>query len=171
MHLMKCENGHIYDRDKFRSCPHCSNIVLEATMMDMAAYSQMEMDTEIPESSLQEDYERIGRRKTVGMLICVSGVMQGDGFMLKEGENDIGRASNMDVALTQEVSISRKKHATIYYDEQNIEFTLKTVNDRNGVLCNGVPVRERKLQDRDELTIGKCKLVFVEAGSIWKMAE
>ena len=55
MHLMKCENGHIYDKDKFRSCPQCSNIVLEAAIMDRTAYSQADTDTEVPESSLQEN--------------------------------------------------------------------------------------------------------------------
>lgn len=167
MHLMKCENGHIYDKDKFRSCPQCSNIVLEAAIMDRTAYSQADTDTEVPESSLQENYDRIGRRKTVGMLVCVTGAMEGDGFLLKEGVNDIGRASNMDVALTQEVSVSRKKHATIHYDNEKNSFTLRVMKDREDVLCNGNPVTECELQDYDEVTIGECKLVFVNAGKIW----
>ena len=167
MHLMKCENGHIYDRDKFRSCPQCSDIVLKVTSMDRTAYNQTDTDTEVPESSLQENYERIGRRKTVGMLVCVTGVMEGDGFLLKEGVNDIGRASNMDVALTQEVSVSRKKHATITYDNEKKSFTLKVMNERMDVLCNGIPIAECELHNHDELTIGECQFVFVDAGVIW----
>ncbi len=167
MHLIKCDNGHIYDTDKFRSCPHCSNIVLENMMFNMAALPQNEADTEIPESSVQDNYERIGRRKTVGMLVCTEGDMQGEGFFLKEGENVIGRASNMDVALTQEVSISRKKHAVIYYDDSDASFTLQVLNDKTNVLCNEAAITECKLQNYDELTIGRCKLVFVSVANIW----
>lgn len=167
MQLIKCDSGHIYDKDKFRSCPHCSNIVLETTLMDITTGSQEQADTEIPELSLQNNYERISRRKTVGMLLCTQGDMKGDGFFLKEGENVIGRASNMDVALTQEVSISRKKHAVIYYDDNDLSFTLKVINTKTEVFCNGKSVTECTLKNNDELVIGQCKLVFINVANLW----
>lgn len=172
MHLLKCENGHIYDSDKFRSCPHCSKVMLDVFATDTYGLNQSEVDTEIPPEEIQGSYERIGMRKTVGMLICVEGEMSGEGFLLKEGDNSIGRASNMDVALTREVTISRKEHAVIHFDGDTGTFTLKAGKEEAAVLCNGKQIEtECTLQDRDELMLGECRLVFVEAGSVWQTVK
>jgi acetyltransferase-like isoleucine patch superfamily enzyme len=170
MHLLKCENEHIYDSDKFRTCPHCSRITFDAAGLDIYGLNQADVDTEIPGDELQENYERIAMRRTVGMLVCVEGAMLGEGFLLKEGENSIGRASNMDVALTREVTISRKEHAIIYYDRNTDSFTLTVGKEDAVVLCNDVWVKTNcRLQDRDELVLGECRLVFVEAGNVWQI--
>lgn len=168
MHLLKCEQGHIYDADKFRSCPHCSKIDIDLAVADTFGENQADVDTEIPPGEQLEEYERINIRKTVGMLVCVKGQMIGAGFLLREGENDIGRASNMDVALVREVTIPRKCSASICYNE-NREYILKVRKDKGEVFCNGKLVEsECVLKDRDELELGECKLVLIEAGSIWK---
>lgn len=168
MHLLKCENGHIYDTDKFRTCPHCSSIQLDLVTLDTVGQNQTDIETEIPESTLQENYERISRRKVVGLLICVEGEMLGEGFILREGENDIGRASNMDIPLTREVTISRKDHATIRYDKDNYTFTLQAGEGKTDVYCNGKQITEPySLGDRELIQIGDCQLIFIEAGSIW----
>jgi hypothetical protein len=104
------------------------------------------------------------------MLVCVEGAMLGEGFLLKEGENSIGRASNMDVALTREVTISRKEHAIIYYDQNTDSFTLTVGKEDAVVLCNDIWVKtDCRLQDRDELVLGECRLVFIEAGNVWQI--
>lgn len=170
MHLLKCENGHIYDTDKFRSCPHCFSIPTEyAAMCEGALENQSEVDTEIPEEKLRSQYEKLCRRKVVGMLVCVEGDMQGEGFLLREGENVIGRASNMDVALTQESTVSRKHHASIVCDVKEWSYTLTVKDAKKGVLVNGQGVEQAiALKNHDQLQLGDCKLIFVEAGEIWK---
>lgn len=168
MNLIKCENKHIYDGDKFRSCPHCSSIVMAPVPSAVTLEEQSEIDTNIPDLSQQEYYERSIWRKTVGMLICTEGNMRGAGFLLKEGENVIGRASNMDVALVREVSISRKHHATIWYEEESGEYYLEKTKNKSEVLCNQTSVTGRvTLQDRDKISIGDCCLVFIKAGDVW----
>ncbi len=168
MNLVKCENGHIYDGDKFRSCPHCSNVIPALMFAQEPEGAQGEIDTDIPEERQQEHYERIGRRKTMGMLICTKGKMRGAGFLLKAGENVIGRASNMDVALINEITVSRKHHTTIWCEEESGSFFLDGVDGKAGVFCNGVVVKDRcVLHDRDRITIGDCQLAFVEAGDVW----
>lgn len=105
----------------------------------------------------------------MGMLICIEGRMQGDAFLLKEGDNIIGRGSNMDVALTMEETISRQSHATIDYDEKKRVFTLSYDKERNDVLVNGRrPKPGRTLADRDKIQLGECKLILIEAGDIWE---
>lgn len=170
MHLLKCENGHIYDSDKFRSCPHCSTVHMEfAATVDDIGDNQADVDTEIPEASMQMEYEKISRRKVVGMLICKEGEMQGEGFLIREGENAIGRASNMDVALVKEVTISRKHHATIRYQLEKGNCILSVNAEKNDVYINGKKVEnEMIIGNYDELMIGDCKLIFIEAGMIWQ---
>ncbi len=169
MRLQRCEQGHIYDADKFRSCPHCSRIDIDAAVADTFGKNQSNIDTEIPKDEQLQEYEQIGLRKTVGMLVCTEGKMYGAGFLLHEGENDIGRASNMDVALIREVTISRKCHACITYNEKNREYTLKVTEGKEEVFCNGTVVNNSCiLQHKDELLIGACKLIFIEAESIWR---
>ena len=168
MHLLKCEQGHIYDTDKFRSCPHCSKIDIDIEVADTFGEDQADVETEIPEGERLEEYEQIGIRKTVGMLVCVEGQMKGAGFILREGENDIGRASNMDIALVREVTISRKSSASIWYNEKG-EYVFRVLESKGEFFCNGKLVKsECILKDRDELELGECKLILIEAGNVWK---
>ncbi|MBO5469881.1 MAG: hypothetical protein J6A03_09130 [Lachnospiraceae bacterium] len=54
MHLIKCENEHIYDKDKFRSCPHCSKIRIEVRQPDTYGFGQKDVETATPEKGDQE---------------------------------------------------------------------------------------------------------------------
>lgn len=167
MHLIKCENEHIYDRDKFRSCPHCSKISIDIEKMDALGLGQSDIDTKIPGEDEQEQYQKIGLRRVMGMVICTDGEMTGEGFLLREGENDLGRASNMDIALTRDLSISRKKHATIHCDAQSGKCTLSVKDSK--VLCNGNVVRQQcELQRENEIRIGNTSLKVITTPDIWK---
>lgn len=168
MKLIKCENNHIYDGNKFRSCPHCSGIVADPLLAAVFGAEQSDVDTNIPEPSQQEHYERISRRKTVGMLICTRGNMVGAGFLLKTGENVIGRAANMDVALVGEITVSRNRQMTIWYTEEDKQYYLDVAKGKSEVLCNQKVVTDRIcLEDRDEIVIGDCHLIFIKAGDVW----
>lgn len=169
MNLVKCENEHIYDSDKFRSCPHCSDVSMDTILSAMFGAEQGEIDTNVPEDSVQEKYERVARRKSVGMLICIKGQMIGEGFCLKEGENAIGRSSNMDIALVNEMTISRNHHASIVYDQESKSYTLYAKANKSQVQCNGVEVEDSQIiKDRDVIEIGACELVLITAGDVWK---
>lgn len=167
MHLLKCENGHIYDTDKFRSCPHCSCVDFGQLIgADTFGEYQSEVETEIPDAAVRRQM-RIG--KTVGLLLCVAGEMCGEGFLLHEGENTIGRAANMDVALVRESTISRKNHAGILYHAKGNTYILSTELKNADVTLNGKRVTSQSvLKDRDRIRLGACELVFIEAGSVWQ---
>ena len=170
MHLTKCELGHIYDTEKFRSCPHCysANMTQEDEEDALGAF-QADKSTEQASMEETRQFYVLHRRKTVGMLVCIEGQMKGDAFLLKEGDNIIGRGSNMDVALTMEETISRQRHATIDYDETEGVFTLSYDTERNDVLVNGRKAKSgRTLADRDKIQLGECKLILIEAGDIWE---
>ncbi len=169
MHLIKCENEHIYDKDKFRSCPHCSKIRIEVRQPDTFGLGQKDIDTAMPAQEEQKSYQQMESRRVTGLLICVAGQMQGEGFLLREGDNDIGRSSNMDVALTKEITISRKKHATIHCEAEKGSYVLSVNKDKSDVYCNGNLVKEQcELALGDEIMIGDCHLKVITAPDIWK---
>lgn len=170
MHLTKCELGHIYDTEKFRSCPHCysANMTQEDEEDALGAF-QADKSTEQASVEETRQFYVLHRRKTVGMLICIEGQMKGDAFLLKEGDNIIGRGSNMDVALTMEETISRQSHATIDFDEKKGVFTLSYNKERDDVLVNGRrPKTGKTLAGRDQIQLGDCKLILIEAGDVWE---
>lgn len=43
MRLLKCDNGHVYDADKLKNCPHCQGIVKILMVMRI----HMEMDKQM----------------------------------------------------------------------------------------------------------------------------
>lgn len=165
MNLIKCENEHYYDSDKFDSCPHCANIAADVKIPNLLGDNQNKIDTVIPDQSILKDYQKIGHRKVTGWLVCISGEMQGESFTLYEGVNHIGRAPHMDVALFREPTVSRENHAIITYQEDDNCFSLSVEPDTVApVLYNNVLVKKSLSQTmcaRDILTLGECQLCFV----------
>lgn len=168
MQLTKCENGHIYNTEKFRSCPHCSKLNLAGQdPSDTFGRNQTDIETALAELAAASEVESIINKRVVGMLVVVGGDMIGSGFLLKEGSNSIGRSSNMDVPLTKEPTVSRKVHAAIDFDDGS--FFLKCMDEEKQVFLNEQLIDGiRKLQDRDTIRLGDCRLTFIEAGSVWK---
>lgn len=171
MQLIKCENGHIYNAEKFRSCPHCSKIEPAGRQSsDTFGRNQADIETAMADKLDADEVRFFASKKTVGLLVVTEGEMCGAGFLIKEGKNSVGRSSNMDVALTAEPTISRKQHAVIEYRDG--EYILSRTDEEKVILVNGMPIGgEIKLSDRDNIRLGDCGLTFIEAGSIWLKEE
>lgn len=165
MNLIKCENEHYYDSDKFDSCPHCANIMADVKVNDILGNNQKKIDTVIPDQAILKDYKKIGHRRVAGWLVCTEGEMQGESFTLYEGVNHIGRAPHMDVALFREPTVSRENHAIITYENSTNTFTLSVEPDTVApVLYNDTLVKKsfsQTLSARDILTLGECQLYFI----------
>lgn len=160
MKMTKCIKGHIYNTDKFHECPQC--LVVNAKEQDEAilGVAQEDIDTEEPNLVKQSKYEIVGRRKVVGCLVCVKGTMRGEGFFLVDGENDIGRAANLEVVLSKELSVSRKACACISYEEG--QYVLFSSKEKMGVWCNEMLVEDTvTLARNDTIQIGQCVLRFI----------
>ena len=141
MHFIQCENNHYYS-DKLLSCPYCANQKANVEVEDIFGRKQQKIDTVI--LSGERAANRQTRKKTVGWLVCIEGEMAGESFVLYEGENIIGRAAHMDVALLYENTVSREGHASIRYDGGKNHFMLYSLEP-----------------DRDVISLGNCSLVFV----------
>ena len=98
----------------------------------------------------------------VGWLICIKGEYHGASFNLKSGRNNIGRALTMDVALAQEKSVSRERHASITFEPHQQKFFIQS-GDGNGLtyVNNELLMMFKELQPYDIISLGTCELMFL----------
>lgn len=166
MNLVKCENNHYFDFDKFSACPHCANQVAREQSIDIMGENQGKINTSNPKTTNNTALNNLEEhRLVVGWLVCTRGNMRGKSFCLYEGDNHIGRGANMDVALTREPSVSRDCHANILYNKDENSFSLVVTDERtDSITCNNTTLKAnkpKKLKNHDFITIGDCILAFI----------
>lgn len=114
-------------------------------------------DTTIPVGVLEG-----GREPVVGWLVALNGGSKGISFPLKANRNFIGRGQKSDVALTDDVSVSRNKHAVVIYEPHERCFIAQPGESKELYYLNGkVVLNNETLKAYDVLEIGKTRLVFV----------
>ena len=97
----------------------------------------------------------------VGWLVCIKGEYKGESFGLKSGRNNIGRALTMDVALAQEKTVSRERHASITFDPQQKQFFVQSGESRGLTYINKeLLMTFKELKKGDVITLGSCELLF-----------
>jgi len=98
-----------------------------------------------------------------GWLVVLDGPGKGNFRAIYYGQNSIGRGSEQRVSLDfGDQSISRDTHAFIVYDDIDRKFYVRDNHKPNLVRLAGRPVMSpMELQDRQEITIGDTKLLFV----------
>jgi hypothetical protein len=123
-----------------------------------ATTAEFEVTAEIASPSWLDD-AREGLAAGSRHLIC-----RGDGgevldFAIEPGWTRIGRSITADIQL-DDPSVSRR-HALVVSEAGE---PLRVLDDRslNGVLVNGDPIEWGKLEDGDELTIGRFRLFALE---------
>jgi len=98
----------------------------------------------------------------VGWIVCIKGKYQGQGFDLKSGQNYIGRAMNMGIALAKEESVSRDRHAAIIFDPAKQAFFIQHGESTGLTWLNGELVMEHtQLSAYDKIKLGTAEFVFV----------
>ena len=89
-------------------------------------------------------------------LISISGPLKGSSFAIT-AEISIGREGTNAIAL-RDTEVSRR-HCIL--KQQEGQFLVVDLNSRNGTIVNGVPVKERMLEEGDRISIGKSDFLFV----------
>lgn len=98
----------------------------------------------------------------VGWLIAISGAHIGTDFRLKVGKNFVGRGSQMDVALTEDKSVSRDKHAIVVYEPKAHLYLVQPGESSSLVYKNDeVVLTPVKLEPYDVITVGDVNLLFI----------
>src|SRR3954467_425116 len=90
-------------------------------------------------------------------LLAISGPLPGAEFPLDSGEVTIGREPLSEIRL-EHPSVSRR-HCTL--GVQDGHYTIADLASRNGTFVNRVPVKQRKLEDGDQIRIGEYEFLFL----------
>lgn len=112
--------------------------------------------------SVQRILDRMGTGRSDGPFLRVlNGADEGTKFKFADSlsEWSIGRSKDCEFVLNDR-NVSRR-HAVIRKDWSG--FLVSDLGSKNGVIVNDHPIKKpKRLKDRDELTIGPIKLVFVD---------
>lgn len=180
MNLTRCENGHFYDADRFDTCPHCNQTAISTVLQNEAGEPEYTMPMDQPKPAPPEpdpgfnrgfqndDDTQVtvgffgGHEPVVGWLVCVEGNHYGEDFKLKSGRNFIGRAAEMDIALTGDASVSRQKHAVVVYEPKGGLFLVQPGDAKELFYLNDkVVLGAAEIHAYDVLMLGKTKLMFI----------
>src|SRR3954465_4494177 len=90
-------------------------------------------------------------------LVGVFGPFKGITFPLPEGEVTIGREPANPLGVS-DPAFSRR-HCAV--KRAGNEVSVRDLGSHNGTLINGVPVSERALQHKDQLSLGDSVVVYL----------
>lgn len=172
MKLIQCSNHHYYDSDQYSVCPYCGHSYdkikprEEVIIVPPAEYDEEDTASELNSSEEKMTvsyFTRVfGMEPVVGWLVAVGGMYFGEDFRLKEGRNFIGRAPEMDIQLSLDTTVSRRRHAIIVYEPRSRVFYAQPGDSRELFYVNDkVVLSVMELHDRDVLTIGNTRLMLV----------
>ncbi|MCD7847419.1 MAG: FHA domain-containing protein [Oscillospiraceae bacterium] len=109
-----------------------------------------------------------------GWLVCIDGPEKGTDFRIHAGYNYIGREIG-DIHISNDMQISREKHAMVAYSARSNSFVFGPADGRNIVYLNNEEVyAPTKIKAYDVIEIGTTKLLFVPLCSeqfSWKQGE
>ena len=97
------------------------------------------------------------RGEKVPALLVTSGIDSGKSYILREGDNAIGRGDEFHIALSDD-SISRS-HAVVRC--QNGKMTLLDVGSRSGTELNGQKLSGHSLSNGDVISIGRSEFTMM----------
>jgi hypothetical protein len=103
-----------------------------------------------------------GADPVTGWLVCVLGPDRGRDYRIKIEKNFIGRSPSMDIAIQNDESISRERHAVVAFDPKKQAFWLAPGETAGLVYLNGELVQAPvQLKEHDTIELGNSKLVFI----------
>jgi pSer/pThr/pTyr-binding forkhead associated (FHA) protein len=117
--------------------------------------------TFLPEEEADDDGVSLAELRIEGPALVVrsGGGRAGETFPLESDRTSLGRAPECDVFL-DDVTVSRR-HSVITRGADG--FTLHDEGSLNGTYVNRRRVESAKLEDGDEVQVGKYKLTFLES--------
>ena len=112
-----------------------------------------------PEEVEEDDGPAIEGLEGPALVVRSGGGRAGEHFLPRGDRTTIGRSPDCDVFL-DDVTVSRR-HAVLA--EQDRTFTIEDLGSLNGTFLNRRRIEEPgKLENGDELQIGKYRLAFIE---------
>ena len=140
---MKCPKCKKEISEGLEKCPNCQYSIDEDTMILTGFEANDELKVE------KKTYKN-------DTLLIISGPGTGEEFNVEGRGIMIGRDPSSDIFLN-DITVSRK-HCKISFKDK--EAVLVDLNSLNGTYVNGLRVDEKQIQNRDEIQVGKFKLVY-----------
>lgn len=171
MAVIKCENNHYYDNDKFKDCPHCaknsanSSDSKELEKNTVFKYSNTSVNVGVVSNNESDDAgktDSIFRKKSnpvSGWLVCTQGENKGRSFELHLGKNFVGRSMKSDVVIN-DPQISRQNHFCVIYDPFSSKFHLQA-GSSIVYLNSQMLEKAQELKENDVIGAGESSFVFV----------
>lgn len=169
MQLKRCENGHYYDQQKYKQCPHCA-----AYQTDPVNITQIQQTTPVQpvqQNRPQADDEQMTVRfaqaemnfdPPVGWLVCVKGPNKGKEYRIRSERNRFGRGDQMDIVVKGDNGISRENHCVISYNPRAKTFALIPQEGKSIVYVGGQEVLSPVyLKPYDRIEVSRSAFVFV----------
>jgi len=136
-------------------CSKCGALLIHE---EQGAHTTM---TFTPEEEAEDDSLSLDGLRIEGpaLVVRAGGGRAGETFALENDRTSLGRAPECEVFL-DDVTVSRR-HSVITRGPDG--FTLHDEGSLNGTYVNRRRVESAKLEDGDEVQIGKYKLTFLES--------
>ncbi|HXS34141.1 MAG TPA: FHA domain-containing protein [Solirubrobacterales bacterium] len=151
------------ENDRLPECPRCgaSEFQRDSIFEPMQEHGQT-AEMAVAEATSTPEWIDLARGllpRDGRFLVCRKDDGEIQVFPIEEGWTRIGRSANADIRL-DDPSVSRR-HALIVSERPD---SLRVLDDRslNGVFLNGEIIDWGRLEDGDELAIGRFHLVAIE---------
>ena len=113
-------------------------------------------------ASAEKTANKIPSDPVVGWLVCTKGAHFGETFSIFSGKNSIGRNTDNRIAVTDDNSISRSKHAFIVYEPKKRNFYIQPGDSSGLTYLNEEYITETKiLSSKDVIELGESIFMFV----------
>lgn len=170
MKLQKCENGHLFDNDKFVVCPYCagqSEGEIMKTSIELANKPKVEAKAKkakaepaAPAAAAPAPVPAPAEKVT-GWLVAVSGADKGSSWALTAGRNFVGGAQEAEIAL-RDPSVQPERQAVVVFDpETGIHTATPCETKQLFYLNDQVCLAPTAMKSGDKLRVGKVTLVLV----------
>lgn len=167
--ILKCEKGHFFDDVKYKTCPHCAELLPESgedvkTVSHAATSGLAKEDLNAlirEEKTVAASAPETDLDPVVGWLVCVGGAEKGRDYRIHAGRNFLGRALRMDISIVDDATITRENHCSVVYDPQSGYFFLVPGMGTNTYLNGARLSRPSRLEDEDTIQIGDSLFCFI----------
>ena len=113
-------------------------------------------------SSSEKVSNKVQSEPVVGWLVCTKGAHFGEAFFIYSGKNSIGRNTENRIAITEDNSISRSKHALIVYEPKKRNFFIQPGDSSGLTYLNDEYITEsHMLTAKDVIELGDSSFIFV----------
>lgn len=168
MALSECENGHIYDKDQYTSCPYCKNkevrIEFGTSEKTIGKTVPVSMGSNIGKTVPVSDNNGINKSssKVYGWLVSIDGKDCGEDYKITSINCLIGTGPEADIVLSVSSSDYSGNIFRICFDKRGGQFYIVPDQGYTDIYVDDEPVfTQRPIPTRTCIEVGGSKYIFI----------